>query len=139
MIHDENRQLRRLDKLDYLHTELNADKKELEIQCKEMEDQKNMGNENFEAFDQARADYKNNLVDDLSAKKEELQNLQDELKAKQNENEKAKDAINAQRENDKKDGHKGNPECEKASIDIDDKEKIVDDLRNNAADDRKQL
>ena len=82
MVADEYRQIRRLDKLDYLHQELKSTKTEVKAQRDTMRGLKQQSLQNFEQFDKARS---SNLADarkDIEDKKGELVSLKEQMDAK---------------------------------------------------------
>ena len=87
MMADESRQVRRLEKLEQLNSELKTTKQSVQSQRDIMQDLKNRSHVNFKEFDNARQFNLQGCEADVADKREELQGLKEKLDAMVEENE----------------------------------------------------
>jgi len=82
MLQDETRQVRRLDKIDQMHADLEATKEQVKAQGATMKDLAEKANESFADFDDAREANLEALKADLDLKENEIEKLADDTRAK---------------------------------------------------------
>ena len=106
--------MRRLDKIDQMHADLEATKEQVMAQGATMKDLAEKAKESFADFDDAREANLEALKADLDLKDNEIEKLADDTRAKNAENDNHIDKIQAQREKEALEGNKANPDCLKA-------------------------
>ena len=105
MLQDETRQVRRLDKIEQMHTDLEATKAQVKAQGATMRDLAEKAKDSFADFNDARAANLEALKADLDLKDNEMQKLADDTRAKNDENDHHIDKIQAQREKEALEGN----------------------------------
>ena len=135
MLHDETRQVRRLDKIDQMQSDLEAARQQVYNQGTTMKDLAEKAKESFADFNDAREANLEALKADLDLKENEMKKLADDTKAKNEQNDHHIDKIQSQRKKDELEGNKANPDCLRAVNNIADLEKALDRAREqNRAD-----